>query len=56
MLFYFHNIKKKHYSLYYEGFVKDVRLLTKKDTGQSRGCAYVEFEDKITHMVGTYLY
>ena len=36
-----------------EGGVKAVRLLTNKETGRSRGCAYVEFNDSRSHKAGT---
>ncbi len=33
------------------GAIKDVRLLTEKESGKSRGCGYVEFCDELSHKV-----
>eukprot|EP00118_Oscarella_pearsei_P000363 m.4772 g.4772 ORF g.4772 m.4772 type:complete len:190 (+) comp11264_c0_seq1:10-579(+) len=33
------------------GNIRDVRLLTSKDTGESRGCAFVEFSDSRSYLL-----
>lgn len=38
------------------GGVKEVRLLTDKDTGKSKGCAYIDFVDSKSHKFGLRLH
>ena len=37
--------------LHVTGSLKDVRLLTKKGSNESKGCAFVEFETEKAHKV-----
>lgn len=44
-------LPKYSYCFFVKGGVKEVRLLTDKNTGRSKGCAYIDFVDSKSHKV-----